>query len=190
MPRHPRYDAAGDQYAGAAGIQHKSSIYGVPSVALPTNRTAPSPVTTPNIIPFKLMRRSAERGAASGRGAMDGGDEHAGCQDWAIRSSSGLASRIVLADTANSGRSSTKSRTSKTIATVHAPVGTSLSTTCNGSPNQVPFKKFLIFCNLSSFRAGRDESRSISTPFPRFITVRIFQGILHSAFTTSQPLRL
>ena len=99
----------------------------------------------------------------------------------------------VSADIANSGRSSTKSRTSKTIATIHAPVGTSLSTTCNGSPNQVPFKKFLIccatgrppanralsstFCNLSSNRAGGDESRSISTPFPRSISVSEFSRV-------------
>jgi len=89
------------------------------------------------------------------------------------------------ADIANSDRSSTKSRRSKIIATVQAPVGTSLSTTCNGSPNQVPFKKFLIscasgrppayralssaFCNLSSI-CGSDESLSISTPFPRSIS--------------------
>src|SRR6202034_1122752 len=99
----------------------------------------------------------------------------------------------MSADTANSDRSSTKSRTSKTIATVHAPVGTSLSITCNGSPNQVPFKKFLIccatgcppayrvlsstFCNLSSIRAGRDEPRLISTSFPRFLSVSEFSRV-------------
>src|ERR1039457_2171906 len=91
----------------------------------------------------------------------------------------------VSAATANSDRSSAMSRRSKTIATVQAPAGTSLRTTCKGSPNQVPFKKFLIscaagrppayralssaFCNLSSTGgcgAGLDESPIGSTFMP------------------------
>src|ERR1017187_10141011 len=91
----------------------------------------------------------------------------------------------VSAGTANSDRPSAMSRRSNTIATVQAPAGTSLRTTCNGSPNQVPFKKFLIFCaaaqtqqrsalssafcNLSSTGgcgAGLDESQIGSTSMP------------------------
>src|ERR1022692_857544 len=52
----------------------------------------------------------------------------------------------VSAARANSRRSETRSRASNAIATVQAPTGTSLSTTCKGSPSHVPFKKFLIFC--------------------------------------------
>src|SRR5664279_492297 len=47
---------------------------------------------------------------------------------------------------ANSERLKMRSSASNTIATVQAPTGTSLSTTCRGSPSHVPFKKFLIFC--------------------------------------------
>src|SRR5450432_89488 len=67
----------------------------------------------------------------------------------------------VSAATANSDRPSAMSRRSNTIATVQAPAGTSLRTTCNGSPNQVPFKKFLIFC-----AAGRPPAyRALSSAF-------------------------
>src|ERR1035438_5413476 len=48
-----------------------------------------------------------------------------------------------------------------TVAMVQAPAGTSLRTTCNGSPNQVPFNKFLIFC-----AAGRPPAyRALSSAF-------------------------
>src|SRR6185437_16216151 len=52
----------------------------------------------------------------------------------------------VSAAKANSRLPPIESRASKHSATVHAPIGTSVSTTCKGSPNHVPLKKFLIFC--------------------------------------------
>src|ERR1035441_2747719 len=66
----------------------------------------------------------------------------------------------VSAATANSERSRAISRRSNTIATVQAPAGTSLRTTCKGSPNQVPFKKFLIFCAAGRPPAYRALSRA------------------------------
>ena len=60
---------------------------------------------------------------------------------------------------ANSLRSRIKSRRSNTIAAVHAPTGRSVSAACNGSPSQVPFRKFLSLCASGRPSAYRALSR-------------------------------
>jgi hypothetical protein len=66
-----------------------------------------------------------------------------------------------------------KSSASKMIATLHAPNGTSLRTTCSGSPNQVPFKKFLIFCAV-----GRPLAyRALSSNFCSFSSIGLLADI-------------
>ena len=59
---------------------------------------------------------------------------------------------------ANSLRSSIKSTRSNTIAALHAPTGRSVSTACNGSPSQVPFRKFLSFC-ASGRRSDKEPAQ-------------------------------
>ena len=106
---------------------------------------------------------------------------HTGC-GCACRPDVPIAIQMAPADTANADRSITKSRHIKDHRDSPSAGGKIQDLTRNGSPNQVPFKKFLIccatgrppaysarsrtFCNLSSMGAGRDESRFISTSFP------------------------
>src|SRR5450631_705163 len=60
---------------------------------------------------------------------------------------------------ANSLWSRIKSRRSNNIAAVHAPTGRSVSAACNGSPSQVPFRKFLSLCASGRPSAYRALSR-------------------------------
>lgn len=62
---------------------------------------------------------------------------------------------------ANSRPERIKLKASNIIAAVQAPIGISVRTTCSGSPNQVPFRKFLSRCAL-----GRPPAyKALSTSF-------------------------